>query len=92
MFRRDGSRAQKLENRWNCLDSFVRGCSYSLPEWQAVKLTFFAPCTHNDASQASRKSRYLVSGVLFCYFKRQIGASVNSLLHEEAILFGEGNQ
>ena len=27
MFRGDGSRAQKLENRWNCLNSFVRGCS-----------------------------------------------------------------
>ena len=26
MFRGDGSRAQKLENRWNCLNSFVRGC------------------------------------------------------------------
>ena len=23
MFRGDGSRAQKLENRWNCLNSFV---------------------------------------------------------------------
>ena len=27
MFRGDGSRAQKLENRWNCLNGFVRGCS-----------------------------------------------------------------
>ena len=27
VFRGDGSRAQKLENRWNCLNSFVRGCS-----------------------------------------------------------------
>ena len=26
MFRGDGRRAQKLENRWNCLNSFVRGC------------------------------------------------------------------
>ena len=26
VFRGDGSRAQKLENRWNCLNSFVRGC------------------------------------------------------------------
>ena len=26
-FREDGSRAQKLENRWSCLNSFVRGCS-----------------------------------------------------------------
>ena len=27
VFRGDGSRAQKLENRWNCLNSSVRGCS-----------------------------------------------------------------
>ena len=27
VFRGDGSRAQKLENTWNCLNSFVRGCS-----------------------------------------------------------------
>ena len=27
LFRGDGSRGQKLENRWNCLNSFVRGCS-----------------------------------------------------------------
>ena len=27
MFRGDGSRAQKLENTWNCLNSFVRDCS-----------------------------------------------------------------
>ena len=27
VFRGDRSRAQKLENRWNCLNSFVRGCS-----------------------------------------------------------------
>ena len=26
VFRGDGRRAQKLENRWNCLNSFVRGC------------------------------------------------------------------
>ena len=26
LFRGDGSRAQKLENRWNCLNSFVGGC------------------------------------------------------------------
>ena len=30
MFRGDGSRAQKLENRWNCLNSFVQGCSFTL--------------------------------------------------------------
>ena len=30
MFRGDGSRAQKLENRWNCLNSFVRGCRRNL--------------------------------------------------------------
>ena len=27
MFRGDGSRAEKLENRLNCLNSFVQGCS-----------------------------------------------------------------
>ena len=26
LFRRDGSRAKKFENRWNCLNSFVWGC------------------------------------------------------------------
>ena len=26
LFRGDGSRGQKLENRWNCLNSFARGC------------------------------------------------------------------
>ena len=30
--------------------------SYSLPEWQAVKLTFFAPCTGN-----TRHSRLLAA-------------------------------
>ena len=30
VFRGDGSRAQKLENRWNCLYSFVQGCSMYL--------------------------------------------------------------
>ena len=43
MFRGDGSRAQKLENRWNCLNSFVRGCSNKLktdmnnPETHSLK-------------------------------------------------------
>ena len=32
VFRGDGSRAQKLENRWNCLNSFVRGCSMYQPK------------------------------------------------------------
>ena len=27
VFRGDQSRVQKLENRWSCLNSFVRGCS-----------------------------------------------------------------
>ena len=34
LFRGDESRAQKLENRWNCLNSFVRGC----------RLTFLMLC------------------------------------------------
>ena len=28
--------------------------SYSLPQWQAVKLTFFAPCVQNPKSSGWR--------------------------------------
>ena len=28
---------------WECLNIFATGCSYGLPKWQAVKLTFFSP-------------------------------------------------
>ena len=35
------------------------GASYSLPEWQAVKLTFFAPCVDlNNAVQVVQVSSH----------------------------------
>ena len=37
--------ARKVVFWWECLNIFASGCSCSLPEWQAVKMTFFAPCT-----------------------------------------------
>ena len=51
LFRGDRSRVQKLENRWNCLNSLVQGCSYSLLEWQAVKLTFLHPVDKYTVTQ-----------------------------------------
>ena len=36
--------ARKVFFSWQCLKIFASGCSFSLPEWQAVKMTFFAPC------------------------------------------------
>ena len=44
MFRGDGSRAQKLENRWNCLNSFVRGCSFDHLNPQGARMSL---CSHN---------------------------------------------
>ena len=39
--------ARKAVFSWECFNIFATGCTYSLPEWRAVKLTFFAPCiTH----------------------------------------------
>ena len=35
--------ARKVVFPWECLNIFATGCSYSLPKWQAVKLTFFSP-------------------------------------------------
>ena len=35
--------ARKVVFLWECLNIFATGCSYSLPKWQAVKLTFFSP-------------------------------------------------
>ena len=33
--------------------------NYSLPEWQAVKLTFFAPCLcHLNISQGKKRADY----------------------------------
>ena len=36
--------ARKVVFLWECLIIFATGCSFSLPEWQAVKMIFFAPC------------------------------------------------
>ena len=35
--------ARKVVFPWECLIIFATGCSISLPEWQAVKMIFFAP-------------------------------------------------
>ena len=50
--------------------TFVPDCSYSLPEWQAVKLTFFAPwLTRNKNALSSSESRLL--GYKFCCQRRR---------------------
>ena len=36
--------ARKVVFSGECLNIFASGCSFSFPEWQAVKMTFFAPC------------------------------------------------
>ena len=36
--------ARKVVFLGECLNIFASGCSFSFPKWQAVKMTFFAPC------------------------------------------------
>ena len=35
---------EQFEARKEYLNIFASGCSFSLPKWQAAKMTFFAPC------------------------------------------------
>ena len=39
--------ARKVVFPWECLIIFAAVCSFSLPEWQAVKMTFFATWHHS---------------------------------------------
>ena len=39
--------------------------SYSLPKWQAVKLTFLAPCGNEEKSILGKRSVYDNSAILF---------------------------
>ena len=45
--------ARKVVFSWECLNIFATGCSFSLPEWQAVKMILFpASCTFISSAKA----------------------------------------
>ena len=52
--------------------------SFSLPEWQAVKMIFFAPCSCHYQSKVLPRSGYMT-----CH---QYGISALMMFHEEVAL------
>ena len=66
VFRGDGSRAQKLENRWNCLNRFCPGLQH--PEYmQQYSYTEDALCykNHSDIKLRPCGSPYLICALVF---------------------------